>query len=361
MRRLFQFDTAVAIGLWLVSLVLAGFLIELGGRVIADLPRVERSLEVEDFVEAEAFSGARADREAAEAELAVIAGETETARLVLEARQQDTRAERDTFQAWVASREAVGDEGFDAELVARTERLEAVRRTQREARAAFEALEERRLDAVTDIELARERAAALMADAQGDYEAAIFAQTLRVFGLRLALTLPLLGVAIWAVRTRRRSATWPLWRGFVLFAAFAFFVELVPYLPSYGGYVRAVVGVALTVLAGLWIIRAARAHAARRAEAAVRSEAERRSSIDAGEAGRKVEAGTCPSCDHALRTVDGAPTNHCVHCGLRLFGPCGTCGSRRMVFHPFCMVCGTHDAPAEGTPRAASVPSPAPA
>ncbi|WP_226573167.1 serine endopeptidase [Acuticoccus sediminis] len=345
MRRLFRIETLFALGKWAVSLALAFFLTSLGSLVIADLPQVERPPQLEEFVDADASAKLQADDAELRQRVQELSTQSEAGALKLQAAEADSAAERETFRAWIEARRATGDGVPEQDVVVRTRRLEEIRRTERQVRADLDATNAELADARSRLGALTDQRSALLAAAHGPFERAIFVRQARVFGMRLALTLPLLVIALWALRTRRASPRWPLWRGFVLFAAFAFFVELVPYLPSYGGYIHYGVGVVMTLVLGAWLVRAARRHRERRAEIVERSEDERRRAIAYDEAVIKVEKGTCPSCDNTLRTTDGAPVNFCIHCGLKLYEPCPSCGTRRLVFFPFCMSCGTHVGP----------------
>ena len=335
--------------LWLVALVFAGCLIGLGSLVVGDLPEVEQTFTLDGFLDrpkadasAQALAQIRRDQED-------NGRRTAETQLALDAARAASAAAQDTFANWLKTRDATQRVDQDPGLIARTEKLDELKAAERTVEEQMAAL------AKADLDLAgREAAQAraddeLRADAQARLEAATGSQELRVFGYRLAFTLPLLVLAGWLLLKRRHTRNWPFVWGFAIAAAFGFFVELVPYLPSYGGYVQYGVGLVLTLVAGRAAIQALQRYMERQRAEEARPKEERRGEIVTDQALARLAKKVCPGCERPIDLADGK-TNFCPHCGIGVFERCPTCGERKSTFDRFCYSCGHHAEIAVGAP-----------
>ncbi|HYW51758.1 MAG TPA: zinc ribbon domain-containing protein [Gemmatimonadaceae bacterium] len=329
-----------SIAMWAVSLVFAGFLIGLGGKVVGDLPGVDQSMSMEQFIDQSRMQPLRAQRRLLQDDATGTDNRRNTASLALDSSSAAYRARREAYDNWIATRTATSDPAQDPEVISRTRELDALRERQRAAQRQVEIQDARRLNVTQSLDSLSRLEDELVSSARPTYMSALRAQELRVFGIRLALTLPLLLVGAWLIARKRRSDYWPLARGFVVFALFAFFVELVPYLPSYGGYVRYIVGIVLTLVAGHYVIRAMKQYVARRKAAEQQTEVQRRQSLGYEHALRKMGANMCPGCERAIIGSTASPSNFCVHCGMRLFDTCNACDTRKNAFFQYCPTCG---------------------
>lgn len=341
-------------GLWLVAFVFAGFLIGLGGTIVGDLPKVERAWTVDDFLDRPAADHLRREIEAARRRGDDAQAALDQARLKQGVARADTQSARETFANWLATRRATQLSDQDPELVARTKALDALRQKEREAQAQFEQQEKALLDARQAQAAARRRLDEMETTGRDKLAAEMRRVELRVFLYRLALTLPLLVVAGWLFRTKRRSTYWPFVWGFIFFALFAFFVELVPYLPSYGGYVRYIVGIVITALVGRQAIVALNRYLEKQRAAEQLPDARRREELSYDTALARLAKGVCPGCERAV-DFRNERIDFCPHCGIGLFDRCGHCETRKSAFARFCPSCGT--AAAAGLTRL--VPGPA--
>ena len=327
-------------GLWVVAVVFAGFLIGLGGTIVGDLPKVEQRATLDDFMDRAVAEKARqtvkdATRAGQDAREAL-----EQAQLKLKIAQADSQAARETFGNWLATRRATERPEQDRELIDRTARLDTLKAAERSAQAAVQAQQQAALDASQAVTRAQGQLRDMERGAQDALDKAQRAQELRVFLYRLALTLPLLVAAGWLFARKRQSTWWPFVWGFIFFALFAFFVELVPYLPSYGGYVRYIVGIVITAAVGRYAILALNRYLERQKQAETLPDAQRRQELSYDVALARLAKGVCPGCERAVDLKD-VKNDFCPHCGIGLHDHCGHCQARKSAFARFCHACGT--------------------
>lgn len=333
--------------MWLVSLVISAFLIQLGGLIMSDVPTAGKTIIQDDFVDAAQLGAIDAQIAQSLTSLRENANAAEDARFRYNSRKLDYQNQRDSFENWIKTRTATESADQNPEVIARVTAIEALKQEERNAERVIEelqqaaAIENRRLG-----DLNAQRSDTLNA-AKAPYEKARVTEVLKVFLIRLALTLPLLLISGWIVLKKRASTYWPIYRSFVIFSLFAFFVELVPYLPSYGGYVRTIVGIVIAVLVAHFTIKGMGRYLEKKQSEEKQTDTERRQKIDYETAINKISNCVCPSCDRKFgdpKPIKGAATeskvDFCVHCGFCLFSRCESCGERENSFYKFCGACG---------------------
>lgn len=325
--------------LWLVSIIFAWCLIGLGSAVIGDLPKVEKHLTVDDFYDK--TQAQQDETQRSELANALKALETKTTRLT-EAKQRmalNYNSASKDHSNWLNTRGVTDTAKDNQELIERMATLENLQQQLHASETALLEAQEERNQIKEQQQALDEQIRERFAVAGEAWRKAKQKADLRVFGYRLLLTLPLLILAFYLFKTQRGKPTWPFTRGFIMFALFAFFVELVPYLPSFGGYVRYGVGLLLTFFGGRYVIKSLQAYLARQREAEAQPEAERRQALAYDVVFQRLAQQVCPGCERSVPLQDKT-MDFCPHCGIHLFDRCTACEARKNSFAQFCHACG---------------------
>nr|WP_082725147.1 hypothetical protein [Burkholderia sp. NRF60-BP8] len=331
---------------WAIAIVFAVFLNMLGSLVIRDMAFAPRGgpPAVEQFADAPAKARLDAARRHLLAQRDALAEKVDTLEVARGRAAKEYAAEKESFRNWLATRAVTGDGASDPDLLARTRKLDTLQAVVVDWQHQIDAIGDQQRALTSQQNQVDTQIAEADAAAERRFDEATRRYEMQVFGLRLALTLPILLVAIWLFIRYRKARYWPFVYGFGLFALSAFFIELVPYLPNFGGYVRVLVGIVLTVFAGLYMMKAFQRYAERKRLELQQDRGERARTIGYEKAVRSLEKKRCPSCDKQWN-LGGDDSTFCVHCGLRLFNACGECGGRNFFFFPHCHRCGV----AQGT------------
>lgn len=324
-------------GLWIVAVVFASFLIGLGSLVVRNLYKVEQTIGIGDFIDQNKAGSLRDTIRTSKRIEQDAKNALEQADLKLKVARSDVTAAKQSLQNWIATRDATKYAGEDAELIERTRKLDELNIIERQVLSEVENQQQKHLDAKQAGQQAQEKLNQLERDAQWKFEKARRGQELRIFLYRLFLTLPLLLLAGFLFVKQRQHKYWPFVWGFILFAVFAFFVELVPYLPSYGGYVRYGVGIVATFLAGRFAIVSFQKYLDKQKQAEKLPAIERRIGMKYEKAILLISKGVCPSCE---RNIEEKTANFCPHCGISIFSICPNCNTRKRTIDKFCHSCG---------------------
>lgn len=337
----------------LITIVLAAFLILLGNRVVSDLDTSVTYPSRDTYVNQTLEDQLNAKEKQLSKEVAGLLETKENIDRMIAAAQANKDAEQESFDNWIKTRGTLGTAQQDAEVLKRLAKLDEYKEIVQSWQAQSDSLS-LQVQAVragnTEIyevrEVENKRVAAL-------YDSALRSYDLKVFLIRLLFTAPILALGVFFFMRKRNHKFSPLFMGFSLFSVYVFFVGLIPYLPSYGGYVRYTVGILLTLGLGYYAIKRLRAYQERKAVELKTSTEVRAKKMEGERAEKAFESHVCPSCGKdfllkswEIRQVDGATlkpllvSSYCRYCGLQLIKKCTNCSQENYAHLPYCINCG---------------------
>jgi predicted RNA-binding Zn-ribbon protein involved in translation (DUF1610 family) len=337
-----------------ISIILSIFLISLANKFIGDVNNLRDRPYTSNFENSTLIDSLNKAFEGNESELqAVYEKKSSTQTTINIARNNYTNA-KESFDNWLRARETVGSPTNDEEVLKRANELDEYYKAQQAWEKELQDLndkveEERKVQAAFQMKISEEKERA-----RAEYDNAIKKYNLNVFLTRLLIVLPILLLGVFFIFKFRKHKYWPLFLGYVLFSFYAFFFGLVPYLPSYGGYIRYSVGIILSIVFGIYAINRIRSFIEKKKRELEISSSERAKKVQTETAEKALDNHMCPSCgkDFIIKRWDnvntdklvignyGKVSNFCRHCGLELFKNCKSCDTKNYAHLPFCSNCG---------------------
>lgn len=326
-------------GLWVIAFIFAGFLIGLGNLVVKDLPQVQSSPEMMDFVDKAKYNQLRQVIESKQKVVNAAYKEVQKENDKLYKLQEKYTQSKEAYENWLSARQTTQDQNQNAEVLNRTKDLEKQQAHINEQQQVIDVKNNEVNQLQQDLSQSDTSLKEMERVAYEQVDHVYRINQIKVFIYRLAITLPLLLIGAWLFVRKRKSQQWPFVWGFIFFALFTFFVELVPYLPSYGGYVRYIVGIIVTVFIGHYSIKALQNYLEKqkKAESMPNTELKERLSYDLAQ--QRLSRSICPGCERPIDLKDES-RNFCIHCGTGVFNRCTKCNSRKNAFAKYCHSCG---------------------
>lgn len=343
-------ERLVRAGQWAIAVLFAWFLIQVGASLIADLPLLSRAPQPAQFRQEAPLQAVKAKLEPLEEQNRQLQDQL---REVMQRRgvvQENLRRERQSFETWRSARAVTAQSDQNPEVLQRARQLDVLLEQERSLGEEQGRLEERQAELAKRIAPLEEQRAAVELRFVQAYDSARSRHEWIAFLIRLGFVLPVLALALHLFRRHRGGEQWPFVWGFTLFALFAFFVELVPYLPSFGAYIRYGIGALLTYLGGRSLMRWLRAYLQRKQSEQQAPQQERLQQIRYEKALQSLARRQCPSCERFLSSADAPLPDYCMHCGLRIQTHCRRCDHHHPAFYPYCSSCGAATELSEALP-----------
>ena len=337
-----------------ISIILCLFLVLLSNKIINDLDNVAKRPLVESFENHQAVADVQLKLYIVNKEIDSLTAKTNAINKTIEIAEDNYTNEKKSFDNWIETRKTLGSPEKDFEVIERAKKLDAYYKIKQDWKNNLSAYNSQ-IDSKNTIQQnfqllldeEKTKSEVKFAAANKQYE-------LKLFLIRLLFVMPILSLGILFFIKFRQHKFWPLYFGFTLFSIYSFFFGLVPYFPSYGGYVRYAVGVVLSVSLGYYAIKNIRKFIEQKQAELKISTEERAKNVQLDVAEKALENHFCPSCgkdfiikkwefpgknteNELFKTV----TDFCRHCGLELFSNCKKCGNKNFSHLPFCASCGT--------------------
>lgn len=340
---------------YIIAIVLCGFLISLSGKLLDDVDQWKERPTIEEFQNTEFLQAKNSEIEKIQAKINLRREKKTSIKNTIKIVNSNYDNAKKSFDNWLEARKTVGSPKEDKEVLSRANELDKYYETQQEWNKELKGID----DEISLLNKDKSNVEKLIYKEQDSAyqkrETAIRKYNLKVFLIRLLIILPILFLGIFFILKFRKHKYWPLFLGFVLFSFYAFFFGLVPYLPSYGGYIKYTVGIILSVLFGIYAINKIRAFIEQKKQELKDSTTERAKRVKTETAEKALDNHMCPSCgkDFIVKKWDkssgkkdktetyGIVTNFCRFCGLELFKKCNSCGSENFAHLPFCSNCGS--------------------